>query len=77
MVEKKLLRSTLKNIESQLVGQKNFIRCHRTTIVNSLFIEKMTTNYNGSFLKMSYLEEKLPVSRQYVVMVKDVVSATQ
>lgn len=77
MVEKKLLRSTLKNIESQLVGQKNFIRCHRTTIVNSLFIEKMTTNYNGSFLKMSYLEEKLPISRQYVVMVKDVVSATQ
>jgi hypothetical protein len=75
LVEKKLLRSTLKNIESQLTYQKNFIRCHRTTIINSLFIEKMTTNYNGSYLNMSYLEEKIPVSRQYVVMVKDVVSA--
>jgi hypothetical protein len=76
-VDKKLLRSTLKNIESQLTGQKNFIRCHRTTIVNSLFIDKLTANYNGSYLKMSYLEEKISVSRQYVVMVKDVVSAIQ
>lgn len=77
VVEKKLLRSTLKNIESQLAGQKNFIRCHRTTIVNSLFIDKLTTNYNGSYLNMNYLDEKIPVSRQYVVMVKDVVSAIQ
>jgi len=77
IMEKKLLRSTLKNIESQLANQKNFIRCHRTTIVNSLYIEKMTTTYNGSYLKMSYIEEKIPVSRQYVVMVKDVVSANQ
>ena len=77
IMEKKLLRSTLKNIESQLVNQKKFIRCHRTTIVNSLYIEKMTTSYNGSYLKMSYIEEKIPVSRQYVIMVRDVVSANQ
>lgn len=77
VVEKKLLRSTLKNIESQLTNQKNIIRCHRTTLINSIYIEKMLRNYSGFYLKMKYLEENIPVSRQYSVFIKDVINALQ
>jgi len=77
IVEKKLIRNTLKNIESQLVKQKNFIRCHRTSIVNILFVEKMERNFNGYHLIMSCFEETIPVSRQYFLQVKDVISSTE
>ena len=74
-VEKKLIRCTLKNIESQLVHQTSFIRCHRTRIVNSMHIEKLARNYSGYCLKMNCLEEEIPVSRQYLTQVKEVISA--
>ncbi|OFX88716.1 MAG: hypothetical protein A2W99_04405 [Bacteroidetes bacterium GWF2_33_16] len=74
VVEKKLLRSTLKNIEFQLSNQKKFIRCHRTTIVNTLHIEKLTRTYSGFLLKMNFLEDRIPVSRQYIVPIKDVIA---
>ncbi|HAN19432.1 MAG: hypothetical protein A2X13_02040 [Bacteroidetes bacterium GWC2_33_15] len=73
--EKKLVRNTLKNIESQLFNQKIFIRCHRTSIVNTLFIDKLDKNYNGYSLKLSYFKENVPVSRQYLMQVKEVISA--
>lgn len=74
LVEKKLIRSTLKNIESQLVHQRSFIRCHRTRIINSIHIDKLARNYSGYCIKMSYLDEEIPVSRQYIAQVKEVIS---
>ena len=76
-VEKKLIRNTLKNIETQLAKQKNFIRCHRTSIVNILYVEKMERNSNGYHLIMSCFEETIPVSRQYFLQVKEVISTTE
>lgn len=73
-VEKKLIRGTLKNIETQLSPQSNFIRCHRTTIVNILFVEKLIRNYGGYNLKMSCFDEKLPVSRQYLIQIRAALS---
>lgn len=75
LVEKKLIRNTLKNIESQLANQRNLIRCHRTSIVNVVYVDKMERNYNGYSLKMSRLKEKIPVSRQYILQVKEAISA--
>ncbi|MFC2116840.1 LytR/AlgR family response regulator transcription factor, partial [Bacteroidota bacterium] len=75
--EKKLLRSTLRNIELQLTDQRNFIRCHRTSLVNVMFIEKLVRNYSGHNLKMSCLEETIPVSRQYLIQVKEAISAQE
>lgn len=74
MVEKKLIRSTLKNIESQLANHRSFIRCHRTSIVNIIYIDKLERNYSGYSLKMSHLEENIPVSRQYFMQVKEAIS---
>ena len=74
LVEKKLIRTTLKNIELQLSKHRSFIRCHRTSIVNIIYIDKLERSYSGYSLKMSYLEETIPVSRQYFILVKEAIS---
>jgi hypothetical protein len=76
-LEKKLIRSTLKNIESQLVHRRSFIRCHRTRIINCIHIVKLARNYSGYCLKMNFLEEEIPVSRQYITQVKEVISTCE
>ena len=69
-VEKKMLRSTLRNIESQLANQMNFIRCHRTRIVNILYIDKLVRSYGAYNIKLNCCDENIPVSRQYLMQVK-------
>lgn len=73
-VEKKLVRSTLKSIESQLASVSNFIRCHRASIVNVMYIDKLVRSYNGYSLTMSCFDEKIPVSRQYLNQVRKAIS---
>lgn len=69
--KKKLLRNTLKNIELQLKPYAIFIRCHRTCIVNSRFVEKLNRNYNNFWLSIEGSNEQIPVSRQYLAMIKE------
>ncbi|MBL7111131.1 MAG: LytTR family transcriptional regulator [Bacteroidales bacterium] len=70
VVEKKLLRSTLRNIESQLVHQRNFLRCHRTSIVNMIYLDKLVRSYGSYSLKLNCCDDTVPVSRQYLMQVK-------
>lgn len=74
-LQKKLLRNTLKNIETQLSAENNFIRCHRTFLVNLNHIEKLGKNYKGSYLKISDLEEEIPVSRHYLLKVQETLNS--
>ena len=69
--KKKLIRNTLKNIEIQIKQYSNFIRCHRTCIVNVHFIEKLDRDSNNHWLDLRGFDEKLPVSRQYFLKVKE------
>jgi DNA-binding LytR/AlgR family response regulator len=71
--KKKLIRTTLKNLESQIRQYTNFIRCHRTCIVNVHFIEKLNRNANNFWLNIKGYDEMLPVSRQYLLKVKDAI----
>jgi DNA-binding LytR/AlgR family response regulator len=73
-VEKKLLRNTLKNAAEALEDRKCFIRCHRTSLVNILHIDNLSRSYNGYDLTISHLEMKVPVSRQYLMNVKEAIS---
>ena len=68
---KKLLRNTLKNIEVQLKPYTNFVRCHRICIVNVHFIGKLNKNSNNHWLTIKGYDEELPVSRQYLLKVKE------
>jgi DNA-binding LytR/AlgR family response regulator len=68
---KKLLRTTFKGIEDQLRSFSQFLRCHRTYIVNIGHVIKLQRDYGRFFLKMNKIEEGIPVSRQYLLGIKN------
>lgn len=70
IVEKQLVRNTLKNIEDLLSEKLNFMRCHRTSIVNILYVEKIVKSYSGHNIKINCINELIPVSRQYISQMK-------
>jgi DNA-binding LytR/AlgR family response regulator len=69
--KKKLIRNTLRNIELQIKQYSNFIRCHRICIVNLHYIEKLTRNNNNHWLILKDYDEQIPVSRQYLLRLKE------
>lgn len=68
---KKLIRNTLKNIEQQLKVYNNLVRTHRTCIVNTQYIDKLNRNYNTWWISLTETRETIPVSRQYLMLVKE------
>jgi hypothetical protein len=70
-LKKRLIRNTLKNIEQQIRQYSNFIRCHRICIVNVHFIEKLVRNNENHLLIIKGFNEQLPVSRQYLIKLKE------
>lgn len=68
---KKLIRNTLTKIENQLKNYPNFIRCHRTSLINKLFIEKKISDAHGFHIRLKGLDELVPVSRQYLLKIKE------
>ena len=69
--KKKLIRNTLKNIESQINQYSNFIRIHRICIVNRHYIEKLHKSNDSHWLSIKGFDEHLPVSRQYLLKLKE------
>ncbi len=74
-VEHKLLRNTLKNMQQVLHYQTDFRRCHRTCIVNISYVVNLTNSYKGHRLKILDMDDEIPVSRQYILGIKDVLDA--
>lgn len=71
VLQKKLIRNTLKNLEHQLKSYSNFIRCHRTCIINVKFIDKLERNLSNHWITIKGYSEQIPVSRQYLLKVKE------
>ncbi|KON26697.1 hypothetical protein AC481_06695 [miscellaneous Crenarchaeota group archaeon SMTZ-80] len=68
----RLIRNTLKSIEQQMKIFSNFIRCHRTAIINTYYIEKLNSRFNNYWLTIKGYNEKIPVSRQYLLKIKEI-----
>ena len=68
--KQKLIRTTLRNIEEQLRKFPEFVRCHRTCIINTKYILKLSSDYQGNRLKIMDYSEEIPVSRQYLMDVR-------
>jgi DNA-binding LytR/AlgR family response regulator len=68
---KKLLRTTFKGIEDQLKPFSQMIRCHRTCIINMDHVIKLQREYGRIYLKMNGVEEEIPVSRQYLLGIRN------
>jgi hypothetical protein len=69
--KKRLIRNTLKNIELQIKQYSNFIRCHRTCIVNLHYVEKLNLDYSSHWITIKGYKERIPVSRQYLLKLKE------
>ncbi len=65
-VKTQLLRITLKTIEMQLETFSDFIRCHRSFIVNKKHITKITGNARAYYLHFDGCEELVPISRSFL-----------
>ncbi len=67
--EKQVVRSTLKQLEVEL-PKPHIIRCHRSYIVNLQQVEQVTGNAQGFKLQLKGTEERVPVSRKFVPLVR-------
>lgn len=70
-LQKQLIRSTLKRAEEILQPYNNIFRCHRTTLVNADYVIKLTGNPGNLRLIMGHCNEEIPVSRQYLLGVRE------
>lgn len=73
IVKKRMLRNTLKNIEQQFFAFSYFIRTHRTCIVNIKYIKELHKSFNSHWLSLENSIETIPVSRQYLLSVKELI----
>jgi len=69
-----ILRKTMKELEACL-DPKQFIRNHRSTIVNKHFIDKFCSQVNGEYYLVLKNGKELKVSRSYKDKVKQAVNS--
>jgi len=62
-IDKKIVRLSLKNLDDQLKSYKFIIRTHRTFIVNTRKIRKVSGNALGYVLHFDQIDFQIPVAR--------------
>ena len=71
-VEKQLIRITLNNALAQLPVE-NFLKIHRSYIVNLRFVQSITLDGSNYEVKLKDVQTKLPVSRSMVKLLKQLI----
>lgn len=69
---RKMIRNTMQNIQYLLKPHGIFLRCHRTSIINILMVDKLSHQYGNYMLHLKNYNETIPVSRQYLLKTKEV-----
>jgi len=64
-LKESLLRNTLTNISQDLAQHNALIRCHKSYIINSKYIDDIQGNARGYILKSSVIPFDIPVSRSF------------
>ncbi|WP_372647888.1 LytR/AlgR family response regulator transcription factor [Draconibacterium sp.] len=72
-LQRKLLRNTMKNIESQL-GSESILRCHRSFIVNIQNVDFVQKENKKLSLHLNSSEVTIPVSEKYSPLLLTVLS---
>lgn len=73
-VKKHLVRNTLHNLEKQLGADNDFLRCHKSYIVNKSKIKEVSGNAAGYKLHLSHLDFEIPVSRKLNSRIQSILS---
>jgi hypothetical protein len=60
---KTTIRGTLKDVESELKRNSQFLRCHKCYIVNADFVDRVTGNTQNMKIKLKPSGIEIPVSR--------------
>jgi len=68
-----ILRKTMKDLE-ECLDPKQFIRSHRSTIVNKNYVDKFCSQLNGEYYLVMKNGKELKVSRSYKEKVKQAVT---
>lgn len=63
----KILRNTLTNVSKELEVYSNFVRCHKSFLINITFFDTISGNSKGFFLESKKGIKKIPVSRSYPI----------
>jgi len=71
---KSLFRQTFAFVEDHLADLSEFKKCHRCWLVNMKKVDRLSGNSKGYFLEIEGLGFKVPVSRNYVSIFRDVLS---
>ena len=66
-IKNKLIRCTLSQAAQQV---PDFLQCHRSYIVNPLFMEAISGTQKKAFLQLKDLEDEIPISKSYYSTVK-------
>lgn len=66
-VEQKLLRVTFNRFFDQIAHIPEIVRCHRTRIINLRYLKSMVTNNGRQMVRLKYIDETIPVSRNYPI----------
>ena len=63
---KKVIRTTLKNIEANIPKDSSLFKSHRAFIINPNQIKRITGNAQGYRLSFNHTDKEASVSRQYI-----------
>lgn len=66
VLQKTVLRSTLKEIEATLASSPDFLRCHRAFLVNLRAVSHADGNARGYQLTLADVPNRIPVSRSFL-----------
>lgn len=66
LLQKTVLRSTLKEIDAALASYPDFLRCHRAFLVNLRAVSHADGNARGYQLTLTDVPNRIPVSRSFV-----------
>ena len=66
-----LYRGKMKDAEVQLRSYPEFIRCHRSYLVNLRFISKLNGNSKGLIISLNHIDHNIPVSRTMIDNLKE------
>ncbi len=74
LVHADMLRATSKQIEEELRGYANVVRCHRAFLVNLSQVEQVITRSGTMQLIIKHCNDSLPVSRSNIAQVKNAIN---
>lgn len=64
-IREKIVRTQLQKVEKELEKYTQIIRCHKSYIINTRFLQNITGNARGYYLQLQGIKKEIPVSRRF------------